>query len=310
MLAINLRGPDSFSAPVSLSSSSPSREDSSLASQQPIALAASDRADRALRIGWWFTVIPFFAFGVQHLVYGRFVTRLAPALPAWIPAPTALAYAAGAGLVVASVALVMDKHRARGIAIVLGLLILLSFVVTHTPRLIAAPRNTIMWLQALKCLTLASGAFALAATASRRNRTTTTADGFNLSFVSDRALLGVACAIMGVYLIYCGMLHLTSPVGVSRLVPKWVPGAVGWAYFTGAALALGGLGFWLPPVRRLAAALTSAMIFLWVLMLHIPRAITMNGPNETTATFEALAFSGLALIIAAIPTRKNAMKSE
>lgn len=283
-------------------SSCPPRADSSVTSQQPIALAAPDHAERAIQIGWWFTVIPFFAFGVQHLAYGRFVTRLALALPAWIPAPTALAYVAGAALVAVSIALVVDPRHARGIAIALGLVILLSFVVTHTPRLIATPRSTNTWLQALKCLTLASGAFALAATAGRRNRATT--NGFNPSFPRDRVLLGVACAIMGAYLIYCGYLHLRSPVSVSRLVPTWIPGGPGWVVFTGMALVLGGFGCWLPPVRRLAAALTSLMIFMWVLMLHLP-ALTINEAGSITAVFEALAFSGLALLIAATSARKN-----
>jgi uncharacterized membrane protein len=189
----------------------------------------------------------------------------------------------------------LARHPRRG----------LSFAVTHTPRLIATPRSTNTWLQALECLTLASGAFALAATARRRNRMTTT-NGFSPSFPSDRVLLGVACAIMGAYLIYCGFLHLRAPVSVSRLVPTWIPGAVGWIVFTGVALVFGGLGCWLPPVRRLAAALTSLMIFMWVLMLHLPPALTTHDLGSTTAVFEALAFSGLALLIAATSERTNA----
>lgn len=293
---------------MSLPSSASPRADSTVPSQPPITLAATTRADRAIQIGWWFIVIPFFVFGLQHLLYGRFVTRLAPALPAWIPAHTALAYVAGAALIAASTALVVNPRRARGIAIVLGLVILLSLVVTHTPRLIATPRSTNVWLQALKCLTLASGAFALAATTRRRHRTTAST-GFNPSFPSDRVLLGVVCAVMGTYLIYCGYLHLRAPVSVSRLVPKWIPGGPGWVVFTGVALVLGGLGCWLSPVRRLAATLTSVMIFMWVLMLHLPPALTVHDAGSITAVFEALAFSGLALLIAATATRQNAKKS-
>jgi hypothetical protein len=46
------------------------------------------------------------------------------------------------------------------------------------------------------------------------------------------------------------------------------------------------------------------MIFLWFIMLHIPRAIadphSGNG-NEWTSVFEALAFSGIAFLMAAVP---------
>jgi uncharacterized membrane protein len=294
-----------MSFPSSFSSSS--RGDSPRTSQPTFVSPASNFADRAIQISWWLIVIPFFVFGIQHLVLGRFVTRLAPVLPAWMPAPTALAYVAGAALVAVSIALIANPRRARGLAIGLGVAILLSFVLTHIPRLIATPRSTGIWLQALKCLTLAGGAFALAATARRRNRTTAAVD-ISPSFPSDRVLLGVACAITGAYLIYCGYLHLRAPVSVSRLVPKWIPGGPGWVVFTGVALVLGGFGCWLPFVRRLAAGLTSLMIFLWVLMLHLPPALTARDAGSTTAVFEALAFSGIALLIAATSTRKSVDK--
>jgi predicted oxidoreductase len=41
------------------------------------------------------------------------------------------------------------------------------------------------------------------------------------------------------------------------------------------------------------------MIFLWVLLLHIPRALMeANHANETAGVFEALALSGVALLVA------------
>jgi hypothetical protein len=43
------------------------------------------------------------------------------------------------------------------------------------------------------------------------------------------------------------------------------------------------------------------MIFLWVVLLHIPRAVAATGPqsrNEWTAVFEALAMSGVAFALA------------
>jgi hypothetical protein len=44
------------------------------------------------------------------------------------------------------------------------------------------------------------------------------------------------------------------------------------------------------------------MIFLWVLMLHLPRAVAAadaaSRRNEWTAVFEALAISGIAFVVA------------
>jgi hypothetical protein len=53
------------------------------------------------------------------------------------------------------------------------------------------------------------------------------------------------------------------------------------------------------------------MIFIWVVVLHTPAAIASSGfgSNATVATFEALAFSGLALIVAAATPRNAAHES-
>ena len=56
-----------------------------------------------------FFAIAMVAFGIQHFIYGKFVTRIAPELPAWIPWHPFLAYVAGAVLVVAGIAILSGK---------------------------------------------------------------------------------------------------------------------------------------------------------------------------------------------------------
>ena len=56
------------------------------------------------------------------------------------------------------------------------------------------------------------------------------------------------------------------------------------------ALAAGAVGILIPKTRRLAGGLTGIMIFSWVFLVHLPRAIQFfgaQGGNETTAMFEA-----------------------
>ena len=81
-----------------------------------------------------------------------------------------------------------------------------------------------------------------------------------------------------------------------------------WTYFAGTALIAGGLGIVVKRVARPAALLLGVMIFLWVLMLHIPRAIAdpyTNVGNEWASVFEALAFSGMAFMLAAMSRREH-----
>jgi uncharacterized membrane protein YphA (DoxX/SURF4 family) len=83
-------------------------------------------------------------------------------------------------------------------------------------------------------------------------------------------------------------------------VPRWIPGHVFWTYFAGIALIAGGLGILVPKLTKPAALLTGTMIFLWIVLLHIPRALAApHDANETTAVFEAIAISATAFLIAA-----------
>jgi hypothetical protein len=71
-----------------------------------------------------------------------------------------------------------------------------------------------------------------------------------------------------------------------------------WAQFAGVCLIAGGLGMWIPHTAGLAALLAGCMVFSWVFLVHIPRLGVAGGRSDEIAVFEALAFSGLAFVIA------------
>jgi uncharacterized membrane protein len=112
------------------------------------------------------------------------------------------------------------------------------------------------------------------------------------------------CVPLGRYFLagffaFCGVLHFFYVPFVAGLVPSWIPGHVFWTYFSGTALILAGVGISLHPTQRTAAALSAVMVFIWVLILHIPRALSdLHDSNETTAVFEAIAVTGTALLVA------------
>jgi uncharacterized membrane protein len=224
----------------------------------------------------WFIGIALVAFGIQHLIYREFVTRLVPKLPAWIPGHSFWACLLGIVLIVTGVAIVCGK-KARWAGMLLGMIGLLSVLLLYLPRLAGNLHDGGLWTNAGKALML-SGAGLLVARSGL--------DAVGRSFVSA-------------FLILTGVQHFIYAQFVMGLVPAWIPEHLFWTYFAGVALITGGLGMIVPRTRRLAGYLSGAMILAWVFLLHIPRALAApHNANETTAVFEALAVSGAAFLVA------------
>jgi uncharacterized membrane protein len=234
-----------------------------------------------------FFAIAMLAFGIQHLVYGEFVTRLVPKLPAWIPYRPWWAYLTGCLLIAAGAAILFRK-TARTAATLLGTLILLSFLLLYLPPLFTTPVLGPLWTNAGKALAMSGGAFLVAASLPQTNAS-----------LLDR-LIPLSRFFLSAFLIVAGIQHFLYVTFVATLVPGWIPGHVFWTYFAGIALIAGGLGILIPKLTRMAALLTGIMIFLWIVLLHIPRALAApHDANETTAVFEAIAVSATAFLITA-----------
>src|SRR6185503_7703908 len=108
------------------------------------------------------------------------------------------------------------------------------------------------------------------------------------------------------FLILAGMQHFKYLAFVATLIPAWFPGnAVLWSQFAGIALLTFGIALLFSRTAPLAALLTGLMIFSWFWIVHLPRVHT--SVSDGIALFEALALSGLALVIAgALAERRRA----
>lgn len=245
-----------------------------------------------------FLAIAFVAFGLQHLIHGDFVTRVVVQWPDWLPLRIVWAWCVGLALMAAG-ASILARSNAAVAAAWLGALTLLSFAFISLPFAAADAAWGGRWTMAGKTLALGGGAL-LAARSAPGETGTLTARILALSS------LGPWC--FGAFLVLCGIQHFVHDVFVATLVPSWIPGAMFWTYFAGVALVAAGIGVVVPRTARLAGLLSGAMIFVWLIVLHIPRAIApaTRSANETTAVFEALAMSGIAFLIADGAARRRA----
>ena len=98
-----------------------------------------------------------------------------------------------------------------------------------------------------------------------------------------------------------GLSHFYYTKTVQDMVPEWIPSHLFWTYFAGIALMGSGIAIILNFRVQLIGNLLGIMILLWFICLHIPGALasplTDNG-NQVTSAFSALAFSGIAFVIA------------
>jgi len=269
---------------------------------QPGAPAGSSPvAPVEVSLGRWFFGVAATASGVLQLVLADFV-RLVPQPTVWAPAPPALAYLVGVVLLGTGLAIVAGRV-ARTAATVIGVM-LLVVVLLYLPPMVVNPvvdrpfLRGFMWTNLLKALALAGGAAMLAGwLPDHRPTVPAPVRAFG-------RLAPLGAAFVALFLVVCGLQHFVYSPFVTTLVPSWMPGRSFWTYLTGVALIAGGAGMLFRRTARLAATLSAVMIFLWVLMLHIPRALA--GPrhaHETAGVFEALAMSGVALLVAGTAPR-------
>lgn len=214
--------------------------------------------------------------GVMQVVNADFV-RLVPTRPVWLPVQPAGAVVVGVVLLLIGARLLTGR-RQRIAALALGALLLGVFLL-RVPEIVASPGTGFVWTNPAKVLALLGGALLLAGETGR--------------------VRPAAAVLFAVFLLICGVQHFVYADFVDTLVPAWIPpGQRFWTLFAGVALLAGGAGVLLPPTRRPAGLLAGVMIFLWVLLLHIPRSLEMKSAFELAGVFEALAVAGTAWLVA------------
>ena len=225
---------------------------------------------------------------------------LIPSNHSWIPSLALLAYISGAMLMLAGVCIVFGKQTGL-IGLLLGTALLLIFCFYYIPYEFTATSNymhPIEWDNAEKELDMSVGAFIIAGSFANKNQ-----NAF-ARFLYKLARL--ATIVFAITIITFGIDHFLYAKGVSEYIPSWIPDHMFWTYLAGTALLGSGIAILLKIRIELFAGLLGTMIFIWFIILHIPKVINSSPAyikDETTSALLALMYSGVAFVIAGMPKR-------
>jgi hypothetical protein len=233
--------------------------------------------------------------GLQTMYYGDFPYMLIPPEHSRIPGILILSYIAGILLVSVGASIVFEK-RIRTSSLLLGSFLLLIFCVYFIPYQLIADPNYIhfgAWENAEKELALSAGAFVMAASFSEKETN-------NLSGFFGK-LMYFGPILFSATIICFSIGHFLYAKEVAEYIPSWVPNPIFWAYLAGIALFGSGISIILKIRIRLFCTLLGTMIFIWFIILHIPKVIAASGDDrrdELASALLALAYSGIAFVIA------------
>lgn len=256
--------------------------------------------EHLIKAGRWFFAICLAGLAGQQFYYRDFRPCFVPSWPSPMPGQAILVYLFSIALIWAAIALVSGK-MARTTLLLLGWLFVALVLFCHIPfHLVHDPEagNIGVWNNAFKELCFSGSALIMASSFPEDTRARVAAIDRRME-----GLIPIGTFFFSIMLIVFGMEHMLYGQFVKVLVPDWIPGPLFWTYFAGVALIGAGVGILLQIRLRLVALLTGSMIFIWCLVLHIPRAVVApvtDKGNELTSVFQSLGFSGVAFVIACV----------
>jgi len=236
--------------------------------------------------GWRVYGVGVMALGMVCLAWGDFV--LGQPVPKGFPIRTALAYAAGAFLLVAGGAVEWRRTAAWGAAALTAYYALIVVMLMNGRLLLAHYAQFGTYSGIAEQLSIAAGGLIVYASTANLN----VAPAVRLTRLG-RWAFGV-CALLfgGAHFVY---MNLTAP-----LVPKWLPpGQEFWGYATGVGHVAAGVALLTGVQARLAAILLTAMLACFALLVHEPMLVA-NPSSHMNWTESAvnLAITGAAWVVA------------
>ena len=264
-------------------------------------ISAARGWDKLITLGCVFIAVPLAVFATEHFRGARFIQNM---VPSWMPAHLFWAYFVGCALLAAATSLTVRKF-VRLSSILLGLMFFLFVCMIHIPNALAHPKDRFAWAVALRDLSFAGGAWALAGLHSRAS-----------SPQQSKWMILFGRIVVALAAIFFAVEHFLHPefapgVPLEKMTPSWVPFPSVWGYLAGAILLAAGIGLALNKQSRIAAASIGALmtvltLFLYLLILILAHGGSTPEINEAlNYVADTLLFAGAALVLASALPRDS-----
>ncbi len=250
--------------------------------------------DKLIIWGPLFIAVSLAVFAPEH--FGG-PMRVSDMIPSWMPWHVFWAYFVGCALFAAATSLTVRKF-VRLSSTLLGLMFFLFVCMMHIPNALADPKDRFAWAYALRDLSFAGGAWALAGLHSRDS-----------SPQQAKWMIAFGRIVMAIGAIFFAIQFFRHPefapgFPLEKLTPSWVPVPRIWGYLTGAILLAAGVALALNKKSRTAAISLGALMTVLTLFLYLPIWILARGgttPEIMEAinyVFDTLLYAGTALVLA------------
>jgi uncharacterized membrane protein len=237
--------------------------------------------DKSQTLGRIFIAISLIVFGIQHFLYGGFVSTL---VPAWMPARLFWAYFVGVAFVSAALGTVISRVT-RLAGTLLGVMFFLFVATLHIPRIAAQSRNGDEWTSGFVALAMCGIAWILA--------------NSNANAATTPPLGRLGRYFFAFTIVVFGFWHFVYARLATGISPPWIPGRPLWAWLIGVVFVAAGAAIIFGRNVPWAAALLAATLFLYSALVYMPRIVArLHNPGPWTSSFEILAMCGGALILA------------
>jgi uncharacterized membrane protein YphA (DoxX/SURF4 family) len=223
---------------------------------------------RAFRFSQGLFAIASAGLAIYCLVYGDFAPA-GTSLPAWVPWREIVVYASALLVLGASAGLCFSRTALTSVSTV-GVY-LTVWVLIGVPQIFTKPLGVDTWYGICEPLTALVGAWILYATLRWQTRGSQMPVGAARAVSTARVLFGLSCA-------FYGWSHFLYADYTASMVPTWLPGRLGFAYFTGLGHIAAGVGIVVGILPRLAATLEATMMSLFGLLVWVPSFFAQPRP--------------------------------